>query len=299
MAAPVLVERVGDYLSLSGVAEKHINSVASPSDGKDGTLVFCTGANLGKCQENVNKTEASVIVAAFQVRTSQKQGLILVEDPLAWYIKALNILFSPQLPSGIDPSAKVSSGVSIGKRVTIGAGSVIDEGCQIGDDCLIRTNCYLGPGTLLEKNVFVQDHACIGGVGLGYHITKNNERLFFPHLGAVIVGQDVVIGSGTVVVRGELDDTIIGDRTRIGNLVNIGHNVIIGEDCAISSSTCVAGGTTIGARCNIATGVTINAKLDIEDDCQIGLGSVVTKKVCSGQSVFGCPARLLPTMRRF
>ncbi len=299
ISVELLAERVGGDLRLSGVEERIIQSVASPQTGIDGSLVFCKGNNFKKIQGVVNNTQATVIVTAVQVDISSQQGLIIVEDPTGWYIRALNELFNLEPIRLVDSTAIISNNVSMGQRVAVGAGSCIEEGCSIGDDCSIGTNCYLGPGTIIESNVFIQNNVCIGGVGLGYHITTSNERLFFPHLGAVIIGHDVVVGSGTVVVRGELDDTIIGARTRIGNLVNIGHNVTVSEDCVISSNTCIAGGTVIGARCNIATGVTINAKLNIEEDCQIGLGSVVTKKVCTGQSVFGCPAKPLRTMRRF
>jgi len=102
-----------------------------------------------------------------------------------------------------------------------------------------------------------------------------------------------------VIVRGQLDDTVVGARCRLGNLVNVGHNVKIGDDSAISSSTCIAGGAVIGARCNIGIGVAINAKVRIGDDCQVGLGSAVTKSVADGVSVFGNPAKPLPTMGRF
>jgi UDP-3-O-[3-hydroxymyristoyl] glucosamine N-acyltransferase len=299
MSVAVLAEKVGGKIELMGTEGMVISSVASPGDAEKGSLVFCKDPNIEKCQEVVDKTKASAIITAYKININPGQGLILVEDPMAWYIRALNELFRFDLPRRIHSSAEISNDVAIGLNVGISAGVFIDKGCIIGDNCLIGVNCYLGPGTILGKNVFIQSNASIGGVGLGYHITDKNERLFFPHLGSAIIGDDVVIGSGTVIVRGQMDDTVIGHRTRIGNLVNVGHNVTIGEDCAVSSGTCIAGGTKIGARCNIGAGVTINAKLKIEEDCQIGLGSVVTKKIQSGKSVFGCPAKPLPTMRRF
>ena len=299
MGVEMLVERLGGVLSLTGDKEQMISSVASPREGVEGSLVFCRGAVANVVQGSVGDTRASVVVAEVETDIRSGQTLIVVDDPLAWYIKALDILFDSGRSAGVDPSARIATTASLGEKITVGAGSWVDKECRIGNGCCIGVNCYLGPGTTLGKNVFVQDNVSIGGVGLGYHITKEKERLFFPHLGAVLIAADAVIGSGTVIVRGELDDTIIGERTRIGNLVNIGHNVTVGDDCAISSGTCVAGGAIIGDRCNIAVGVSVNAKVVLEDDCQVGLGSVVTRKVFRGQSVFGCPAKLLRTMKRF
>ena len=299
MAVEVLIARIGGVLSLFGDKEMIISSVASPHEGEERSMIFCNGATAQVIQGVVDSTRASIIVTGIEVNIRPDQTLIVVEDPLAWYIKALSILFCTDVSTGIDPFARISPTAFLGKGIAVGAGSWVGDGCRISGGCSIGVNCYLGAGSILEENVLIQDNVSIGGVGLGYHITKENERLFFPHLGTVFIAPEVVIGSGTVIVRGELDDTIIGERTRIGNLVNIGHNVIVGRDCAISSSTCIAGGTTLGSRCNIAAGVTINAKVTLEDDCQVGLGSVVTKSVLSGQSVFGCPAIPLRTMRRF
>ena len=139
----------------------------------------------------------------------------------------------------------------------------------------------------------------IGSVGLGYHFSDSGQRLFFPHLGKVIIGDDVVIGSSCVIVRGQLKDTIIMNGVRLGNLVNVGHNVFIGNQTVISSSSTIAGGATVGRLCNVAAGVTINSKISIGDNVQIGLGSVVTKTLKSGLSFFGNPAKPLPTMKRF
>ena len=55
----------------------------------------------------------------------------------------------------------------------------------------------------------------------------------------------------------------------------------------------------IGQELNWKSGVSINSKLCIGDNSQIGLGSAVTKSVPKNISVFGNPARPLPTMRKF
>jgi UDP-3-O-[3-hydroxymyristoyl] glucosamine N-acyltransferase len=297
--ADSLAKELGGYLSLLNVDKKVISSVASPHNASKGSLVFCNKISIEQIQEVINETCASVIIVSKSIKNVTNKGLIVVDDPLEWFIKALNFLLDPTPVNSIDSMAKISSDVLIGKGCSVGSGSVIQDGCVIGNNCNIGVNCFIGPNTIVGDNVFIQNNTSIGGVGLGYHQSKSETTLFFPHIGLVILGNDVVVGSGCVIVRGELQDTIISDRTRIGNMVNIGHNVTIGEDCVISSSTCITGGVIIENNCNIAAGVVVNTKIVIGSNCQIGLGSVVTKSIPSGVCVFGNPAKSLPTMRNF
>ena len=136
----------------------------------------------------------------------------------------------------VSPAAHIAEGVSIGAYSVIEAGVTLAQGCSIGTHCLIGGNAHIAQGTVIQNNVSV------GGVGLGFHFAEDGERLFFPHLGAVLIGANAVIGSGCVIARGQLSDTVIGAGSRLGNLVNVGHNVRIGDHCAISSGTSIAGG---------------------------------------------------------
>lgn len=295
----MLLGEMGDYVDVQNLTAKEVLSVSSPEEAAAGGLVFTSKVLESDISEILGQTLASVIVAKKSVPIGQQQTLIIVDDPLAWFIQALNVLLPASQPNSINPYSSIAASARIGANVEVGVGTVIDEGCEIGDGCRIGHNCFFGPNTVLGKSGFVQSNVSIGGVGLGYHNAKDGSRLFFPHLGAAILGDDVVVGSGSVIVRGQLNDTVLGDRVRLGNLVNIGHNVVMGADCVISSSTCIAGGTHIGARANIASGVSITSKRKIGENCQIGLGSVVVKDVSDGISVFGNPAAPLRTMRRF
>ena len=295
----MLVERLGGHLTSQAAAGVEVRSIASPQEAQPGSLVFVRAAKRDQAVSAARETRASAIVAAHRIELLSGQALVVTTDPLAWYIKALHLLFPEDQDTRIHPTASVSESAQIGDYVAIGPGSVVETGCRIGERCRIGSNCYIGPGTVLGSGTFVQENAIIGCVGLGYHTAPDGERLFFPHLGSVLTGRDVVVGAGSIIVRGELEDTQIGDRVRLGNLVNIGHNVKVGADSVLSSGSFVAGGTHIGQRCNIAVGVSISAKLRIGDDCQIGLGSVVIRNVPAGSSVFGNPAAPLRTMKRF
>jgi hypothetical protein len=97
------------------------------------------------------------------------------------------------------------------------------------------------------NGAFIQHQVVIGSLALGYHFTATGERLQFPHLGIAIIGEQAVIGPGSVVARGQLDDTCLGRGVRLSNLVSIAHNVKIDDDSVLSSGVLVAGGASIGA----------------------------------------------------
>jgi UDP-3-O-[3-hydroxymyristoyl] glucosamine N-acyltransferase len=297
--AASLVEIVGGVERVSNLENVVVSSVAAPQTAEQGSLIFMKARNAEDLQKLVETSKASVIVVGHDVAGAPGTGLIVVSDPLAWFIRALGVLLPLNAASGVNSSAQIDASSKIGRDVEIGANTVIEADCRVGDGTRIGANCFIGSGTVIGAGTFIQSNVSIGGVGLGYHVTSEGERLFFPHLGAVLIGDDVVIGTGSVIVRGQLTDTIVADGVRLGNLVNIGHNVSIGKECVLSSSTCVAGGARLGAGCNIGAGVAINAKIALGDGCQVGLGSVVVKDVATNVSVFGNPAQPLRTMRRF
>ena len=312
-------------LTLRGNPSARIDSVANPSDAEPGSLIFCRAMEPARLQALLESTRASVIFAPgdapLGLALGSEQALLTSADPLASFIRAIG-LFELLAPSSramqsvatdepgsngptIAPSATIAPGVTIGEQsfigseTVIGAGTMIGRHCQIGAKVTIGQHCTLEDGTVVGDGAFIQHSVVIGSIGLGYHFTATGERLLFPHLGIVILGEQVVIGSGSVIVRGQLDDTQLGRAVRLGNLVNIGHNVKLGDDCALSSGVVVAGGTSIGPRCNIGIGAMVNAKIQLGSDCQVGMGSVVTKSLNDGSSVFGNPARALPTMGHF
>ena len=78
---------------------------------------------------------------------------------------------------------------------------------------------------------------------MGY--SNKNKNLKFPHIGKVLVEDDVEIASGCTIDRGSVDDTKIGKNTYLDNQVHIAHNVKIGSNCMIAGQVGFAGSSKI------------------------------------------------------
>jgi UDP-3-O-[3-hydroxymyristoyl] glucosamine N-acyltransferase len=116
-----------------------------------------------------------------------------------------------------------------------------------------------------------------------------NKNIKFPHIGKVIIKDNVEIASGCTIDRGSIDDTIIGKNTYLDNQVHIAHNVKIGKlyDCR-SSWFCRK--FTIGNNVSIGGQAGISGHLKIGNNVKIGGGSGVVKDIEDNQIVMGYPA---------
>lgn len=200
--------------------------------------------------------------------------IFLSKNPRLSFMKIVKSFFYDRKKKVIHPSAQIGDNVEMGAGTTIHANVVIYDGVRIGKNCKIKAG------------------AVIGGNGFGYEKDENNEWLHFPHIGTVVIGDNVDIGSNTCIDRGTLDDTVISDGVKIDNNVHIAHNVFIGESSLIIANSMIAGSVRIGENCWISPQSAIRDNITIGDNVLVGMGSVVVKDIPSNSKVKGVPARI-------
>ena len=191
-------------------------------------------------------------------------------------------------------SVKFGNNVLIGKKVKIGKNSFIGSNTIIESNVTIGENCIVGSGvilknTLIGNRVVLQDNCKIGQKGFGF-IPVENKNFKFPHIGKVIIEDDVEIASSCTIDRGSIDDTSIGKNTYIDNQVHIAHNVKIGSNCMIAGQVGFAGSSKIGNKVSIGGQAGISGHLSIGNNVKVGGGSGVVKDVEDNQIVMGYPA---------
>ena len=182
----------------------------------------------------------------------------------------------------------IGSKVKLGKGTVIGSNSIIEQNVKIGKNCIIGSNVII-KNTLIGDNVVLQDNCKIGQKGFGF-IPLKNKNLKFPHIGRVIIENNVEIASGCTIERGSVDDTIIGENTYLDNQVHIAHNVKIGSNCMIAGQVGFAGSSSIGNNVSIGGQAGVSGHLKIGNNVKIGGGSGVVKDIEDNQTVMGYPA---------
>ncbi|HET7642359.1 MAG TPA: DapH/DapD/GlmU-related protein, partial [Nitrososphaeraceae archaeon] len=105
------------------------------------------------------------------------------------------------------------------------------------------------------------------------------------------IGNNVDIFANSLIERGLLADTIIGDGTKIGGLVVIAHNSTIGKKCQIVACTILGGSVSIGDMCFLGLNSTIKNNLMIGNNVIVAAGAVVIKNVEDNDILAGNPAK--------
>jgi UDP-3-O-[3-hydroxymyristoyl] glucosamine N-acyltransferase len=189
----------------------------------------------------------------------------------------------------VHPAARLESGVSvdpgavIGPRAAIGAGTVIGATAVIGPDVCIGRQCSIGAGStimhsLIGDRVIIHPGCRIGQDGFGYVVTaRGHEKV--PQIGRVIIQDDVEIGAATMIDRGGIRDTVIGEGTKIDNLCQIGHNVVIGRHCIIVAQSGLSGSVTLEDFVVLAARVGIIPHITVGEGAQLAARATVVKDV--------------------
>jgi UDP-3-O-[3-hydroxymyristoyl] glucosamine N-acyltransferase len=305
---------------IGGTLEGEDGPVARISDPEDAQADDVVAARHQKYLEPCLKSQAGLIMLPATAGLPEGIGppaLLRVSDPeLAW--ERLLSAFAPQLErspeidssASVHPSAMIGANVHIGPNVTvardaqIGAGSIImagsfiGEGSSLGTDCQIHPNVTVQHHVTLGDRVFAQAGAVIGADGFGFRRTPEHQHVRLPHIGTVIIENDVEIGANSVIDRATIGATRIGARAKIGPGCIVAHNSSLGQDALLIGAVQMGGSTSIGDRATIWGQVGIAGHLEIGADATVTAQSGVSKDLPAGGVYGGSPARLMREFAR-
>ena len=294
----ITVQNIASFLSVQTEAEGTIDAARAIDDTAfdSGSFGWCSDKNIVKLQSLqggfVLISEAGKKTIDFETGAN----LLVVSNPRSAFASVLKEFFAPRKYYGkvhasawIDPSVGYNS-----KSVLIGANVVIEEGCVIGDHVSIDHNTVIKSGTVIKDNVQIGSNCTIGGVGFGYEQDETGAYVVIPHIGNVLLEENVEIGNNVTIDRAVMGSTHIGNNVKVDNLVHIAHGVSVGRNSLIIANAMIAGSVSIGENVWVAPSASVIQKVSIADNAVVGLGSVVVRDVLEGSTVVGVPARPRP-----
>ncbi|MFU8786936.1 MAG: UDP-3-O-(3-hydroxymyristoyl)glucosamine N-acyltransferase [Candidatus Izemoplasmataceae bacterium] len=193
---------------------------------------------------------------------------------------------------GVNIHAIVSNSAQISETSIIAAGAYIGNNVRIGEHSRIYPNSTILDDTIIGNNVIIGSGSVIGGEGFGYYQEKKSGSIkHVPHIGRVVIEDDVHIGSNVSIDRSTMDQTLISAGTKINNNVHIAHNVKIGQNCLIMAGASISGSSNIGNNVVINPQAAISKHITVGNDAEIGMNSTVIREVSPNTRVVGSPAK--------
>jgi UDP-3-O-[3-hydroxymyristoyl] glucosamine N-acyltransferase len=285
-----------------------ISALSSLDNVTEGSLVFAEGNHNLK----IAAASAAGAVLVGDYVTDLNKPMIRVSEPFAAFIMLLKHFYpARRSPPGIHPTAVVADDVVLGDDVVIGPYVVVEPGCKIGNRCVIKSHVHIGHDVTIGEDTILHPQVCIyencqlgarviihastviGSDGFGYFF-KDGEHVKVPHVGLVVIGNDVEIGANTVIDRATVGATRIGDGTKIDNLVQIAHSVQLGKHNILCAFTGIAGSSKSGNHVIFAANVGVSDHVTIDDGVILGARTGVPprKHLKQGNVYLGSPARV-------
>jgi len=288
-----ICDSIGEKYEIIGQLDTYITTPSQIENSEKESISFCS-KKTDDAFKMIRNSEAKIIFCSneldFSKERFENKTLILVSKPRLSFIKMMQQNFMEKCEFGISPSAIVDSEADIHPNVYVGPYTYIGK-CKIMEGSIIYGHVYIYSNCSIGRNVIIHSGTVIGADGFGYEQNEDGILEKFPHLGGIVVEDDVEIGSNTSIDRGTLANTIIGKGTKIDNLCHIAHNVVIGKNCAIIAHSMIGGSVKIGDNSWIAPCACIRDGLKIGKQAVVGMGSVVTKDIGDNWIVYGVPAK--------
>ncbi len=298
-----LIERFGGELEGEGTAEvTGLTGVefAGPSD-----------ATFALTESVLNQAEASpacCVIVRREMRASRKP-LIRCGSPESYAADLLEFFHpAPQPVPGVHPSAQVddraqvpasatigpnvvvAAGCRLGERVCLMASVVVAADCQIGDETTIHPNVTVYPRCRIGARVLIHAGAVIGADGFGFFV-ENGRLRKWPHVGNVVIEDEVEIGANACIDRAKYGSTLIQSGAKIDNLVQVAHN------CQVGHGAILAGQVGLSGSVVLEDGVICGGQVGIGDHITIGRGAQLSAQagvisdIPAGSVSSGFPAK--------
>lgn len=271
-----------------------IDNFCNLDDIKDNAITWIKifNDNNNDLIENHKKT---IFICSIDNWSDKYSNVIFIENLKINFFKLIKILFEERNFENIKPCIENSAVVlskKLGNNIYVGHHTFIDKNVKIGNNVMIMNNVTIQGDVIIGDNSFIESGAVIGVCGFGLFDDKQENSEILPHLGRVIIGNNVRIGAATCIARGCLCDTVIEDYVKVDNLCHIAHNVILKRNSKIVACSEISGGVIVGENSWIAPNSSIIQHTIIGKNVNTGMASNILRDVPDNSLIYGNPARV-------
>jgi UDP-3-O-[3-hydroxymyristoyl] glucosamine N-acyltransferase len=306
------IQQINEKLNgiLSGNTFQAITGPEQLQQAADNQITFIGNKKYIKFWES-SKACAAIVSEGIELEPGENRAIIKVKcaDIAMAEILEMFELETPVFDDEIHPTAvihataiigigcKIGAGCYVGKNVIIGSNSILYPNVTILDHTVIGTNTIIWSGTVVRERCIIGSYCIIhpnvtiGADGFGFRAAPDGKGIVkIPHIGNVVIGNDVEIGANSCVDRGKFSSTIIGDGCKIDNLIQIGHNSKLGRCCMMAGASGLAGSVTLGDGCIIGGGARVTDHITLGKGVTVGGNAAVINDWPDGSKVLGYPA---------
>ncbi|MBK1813405.1 hypothetical protein JHL18_22540 [Clostridium sp. YIM B02505] len=295
-----------------GKISKSINiyNVSTSSRPIDNSLIFISKIdkfslmNMSFVKESIILI-SSVIKLLFdenKINIDKNNIVIIVEKPRLEYAKILNYILKREIKT-LKPYEPSGEGYVMGQNVKIGQGTRIEpfvfigHNCSIGERCIIKSGAKIRDNVVVGNDSIIKENSVIGDEGFGMERDEKGVPFRIPHLGGVVLGNNVEVGALVSIAQGTIEPTVIEDDVKIDDCVFIAHNCRVGKGSYIIANSEISGSVNIGENTWIGPNTSIINGVSIGSNVTIGIGSVVLRNVQDNEVVAGNPADTIENLK--
>ena len=245
----------------------------------EGTTTYYVGDDI----EHIKHLSNCTLITKKKFDGLDNVEQIITENPQLYFYK-----LSHEVPNEytFDGNYTIGNNCNIHTSVVIGDNVVIGDGVTIGPNTVVYSKTSISDNTSIGANV------TIGASGMMW-VWDRNTRVFLKQLGGVYIGENSIIGSNSVIVRGSANEvTTINQNVNMAPGCCIGHGTYVEENVHFANNITIGGSVYISSNNFLSGGCIINPGVQIKSqNVVIGAGCVVNNDINTTGVYVGVPAK--------
>lgn len=288
--------------NISHINNVAINCIASATDPLNESMIFATQKKWKEEYRNkLDKIKNSFIILEEGIARDdcyilQNNHVVVVKNARLYFAKALDMILKEVSAKreymSKENNVVIGENVKIGRECNIEPFVFIDHDVEIGDNVTIKCGAKIRSNVQICNNAVIGENSVIGAQGFGIETDKNGNNIRIPHIGGVVIGENVEIGALTSIVAGTINPTVVEKNCMIDDLNHIAHNCYLGQGTLTTGCAELGGSAKIGKNGYIAPNVTIRNGISLGENCFVGQASSVQKSFGDNVNLVGSPAKI-------